>query len=132
MAISRKKVWSQSLPCAATPIKYITENGFSIIRVGDLDSSVSSRCSDCRFVVQRDDGPRREVHVSFDRDLIAEIRMRRRAPLADSSVFWLVCAESCLANYLWQYDDLPPNDSLVIDQLSPDELMLAFHWHDQQ
>ena len=131
MAISRKKVWPQCLPCATAPIKYITENGFSIIRVGDLDATVRSCCSDCRFVVQRDDGPRREVHVSFDRDLTAEIRMRRRAPLADGSLFWLVCAESCLANYLWQYDDLPPNDRLVINQLPPDELMLAVHWRDQ-
>jgi hypothetical protein len=46
-------------------------------------------------------------------------------------MFWLVCAESCLANYLWESNEFPPNDFLVIKQLSPDELMLALHWRDR-
>ena len=46
-------------------------------------------------------------------------------------MFWLVCAENCLANYLWEYDQFPPNHHLAIDELAPEELLLALHWRDQ-
>jgi hypothetical protein len=35
-----------------------------------------------------------------------------------------------LATYLWETNDYPPNDRLMIKELSPDELMLALHWRD--
>jgi hypothetical protein len=131
MAISRKEVWPQTLPNAVAPIKYLTENGFSIVRLCEVDRSLRNSPDDCRFLVQRDDGPQHEIHVSFSARLIAELAIRRRNPLSAASVFWLVCAEACLANYLWEHDQFPPNNSLVIDQLAPEQLMLALHWRDR-
>jgi hypothetical protein len=63
--------------------------------------------------------------------LIGELKIRRRSPLSETSVFWLVCAENRLANYLWEHDELPLNHSLAIDELPPEELMLALHWRDR-
>ena len=131
MAMSRKEVWPQHLPRAATPIKYLTENGFSIVRLAEVDRSVRVSPDDCQFLVQRDHEPQQEIHVNFSQRLIAELKIRRRSPLSEASFFWLVCAETCLANYLWEHDQLPPNHYLAIDELGPEELMLALHWRDR-
>jgi hypothetical protein len=130
MATSRKEIWPQNLPRAATPIKYLTENGFSIVRLCDLNKAEAISPDDCGFLVQRDDGPPREVHVNFAQVLVTDLLIQRRNGLSATSVFWLVCAESCLANYLWERDQFPPNDRLAIQALSPDELMLGLHWRD--
>ena len=131
MAISRKEVWPQTLSSAVAPIKYVTENGFSIVRLCEVDRSLRDSPDDCQFLVQRDDEPQHEIHVSFSTRLIAELKIRRRSPLSEASIFWLVCAENYLANYLWEHDQLPPNHYLAIDELAPEELMLALHWRDR-
>ncbi len=130
MATSRKEIWPQNLPRTATPIKYLTENGFSIVRLCDLNKAIATSPDDCGFLVQRDDGPEHEIHVSFAPQLVTDLLTRRRTALSATSVFWLVCAESCLANNLWECDQFPPHDCLAIQELSPDELMLGLHWHD--
>jgi hypothetical protein len=130
MAISRKEVWPHLLSSAVTPIKYVTENGFSIVRLCEVDHSLQDSPDDCQFLVQRDDESPHEIHVSFSAQLVAELKTRRRTPLSDESIFWLVCAENCLATYLWERDQFPPNYALAIDELAPDQLMLALHWRD--
>lgn len=129
MAVNRKFI-AIPAPARPEPIQYLTENGFSIIRLCDVDGAIHNSPSDCGFLVARDEGRGREIHVAFGSQLVAELRGRRRFPLTDDSVFWLVCAESCLATYLWESDDFPSNDHLAIEQLSPEELMLALHWRD--
>jgi hypothetical protein len=131
MAIRRKEAWPQILPSTPAPIKYLTENGFCIVRLCDVDRSLRNSPDDCRFLVQRNDEPQHEIHVSFSMRLIAELKIRRRSPLSAASIFWLVCAEACLASYLWEHDQLPPNNALAIDELAPEELMLALHWRDR-
>ena len=85
---------------------------------------------ECRFLVQHENGIEREVQVGFDERLVASLRIRRRIPLSETSVFWLVCAESCLAKYLWEKNAFPPDGKLIMNELAPDELMLALHWRD--
>ena len=131
MAIRQKEIWPQALPTAATPIRYLTENGFSIVRLCDVDHSLRTSPHDCEFLVQPEDARQHRIHVNFSERLIADLKFRRRSPLSEASVFWLVCAESYLARYLWEHDQLPPNDSLAIDELGPEELMLALHWRDR-
>ena len=132
MASSRKQFWPEPVAQTKPPIKYLTENGFSIIRLSDIDQSVINTPEECRFLVQDERDVEREIKVSFSGDLVARIRFRRRGALSDKSVFWLVCAESCLARYLWEENDYPPDDRLTMNELSPDELMLAIHWRDQE
>ena len=131
MAIRQKEVWPQILPRAATPIRYLTENGFSIVRLCDVDRSRRDSPDCCQFLVQKDDGPQNEIHLRFSPRLIAELKIRRRNPLSEASIFWLVCAESYLARHLWEHNQLPPNNFLAIDELAPEELMLALHWRDR-
>lgn len=132
MAISRKQFSPDAVPEPKTPIKYLTENGFSIIRLSDIDPSATNIPTECRFLVQGEHNVEREIKVSFSEGLIARIRFRRRGELSDQSMFWLVCAESCLATYLWEQNDYPQNDRLIVNELSPDELMLAIHWRDRE
>jgi hypothetical protein len=131
MAVNRRQVVPDSLAPEVSPIQYVTENGFSIIRLCDIDKSVTATSRECRFVVRNEHGRQREVAVAFEERLIAQIQSRRRSRLSDSSVFWLVCAEQCLATYLWENGDYPDGKQLTISELAPDELLLARHWNDQ-
>jgi hypothetical protein len=131
MASSRKQFRPDRVAQAKSPIKYVTENGFSIIRFSDVDPTVINTPEECRFLVQGEFDVEREIKVSFSKDLIARIRIRRRGALSDQSMFWLVCAESHLATYLWEKTDYPPDDRLTMNELSPDELMLGVHWRDK-
>jgi hypothetical protein len=132
MAVNRRQVNPNSLANEISPIQYITENGFSIIRVSDVDKSFVDTPSKCRFLVRNERGWEREVTVHFDEKLISQIQIRRRIPLSKTSVLWLVCAEQCLATYLWENNDYPDNGQLSISELPLDELLLATHWTDQR
>ena len=132
MAVSRRKLVPDRLPHARSPIQCVTENGFSIIRLCEVDGLVTDTARECRFLVRNERGRERKVTVAFDEDLIARIQRQRRVPLLDQSVLWLVCAERCLATYLWEKDDYPHGGQLTISELSVDEFLLAKHWSDQQ
>jgi hypothetical protein len=130
MAANRKALRPDHLPQASSPIRYITENGFSIIRLSDIHPSVINTPRECRFLVQREDEKECEIKVAFEEEVVDRLRIRRRFPLSATSLFWLVCAESCLATYLWEQDNYPPDGRLVIGYLPPDELMLGLHWRE--
>jgi hypothetical protein len=132
MAVNRRQVVPDSLAQEASPIQYVTENGFSIIRLCDIDESATATSRGCRFVVRNERGWEREVAVAFEESLIAQIQSGRRSRLLYSSVFWLVCAEQCLATYLWENDDYPDGGQLIIRELPVDELLLATHWSDRR
>ena len=130
MSTSRKNVRPDRLAQVTSPIKYITENGFSIVRLSEIDSSVTDTPRECRFLVEDEHGLEREVKVEFTEDLILRIRIKRRIPLSASSKFWLTCGEKCLATYLWENGNFPLNERLTISDLYVDELLLAMHWRD--
>ena len=132
MAVNRRQVIPDRLAKKISPIQYVTENGFSIIRLCDVDKSVTATSRECRFLVRNERGWEREVTVAFEESLIAQIQSRRRSRLLDSSVLWLVCAEQCLATYLWENDDYPEGGQLIIRDLPADQLLLATHWSDQR
>ena len=132
MATSRKASLPDRSPQAASPIQYITENGFSIIRLAEIDRTVTDTPRECHFLVRDERGREREIVVSFHDRLIARVQMERRARLSERSAFWIVCAESCLATYLWEMDAYPPDGRLNVTELSLDQSLLAKHWKDQQ
>jgi hypothetical protein len=132
MAVSKKRIRPDRLAQVTSPIKYITENGFSIVRRSEIDRSVIDTPKECHFLVQHENGAEREVKVGFAEHLITTLQIRKRIPFSETSPFWVVCAESCLANYLWEKTEYPLDGRLNIDELSPDELMLALHWRDRE
>ena len=131
-AMRRKQIRPDDLPHTRSPIKYLTENGFSIVRISEIDPSVTDSPSECHFLVQYEEEREREIRVAFTENVVALLRIRRRFPLSETSPFWLVCAESSLATYLWEKNDYPPDDQLSVKELSPDQLMLALHWRDRE
>ncbi len=112
------------------PVEFVTENGFSIVRLCEVDPSTRDTAVECRFVVRNPEGWEHQVTVEFDEDLIALIQQRRHRPLSLSSSFWLECAERQLATYLWQSDSCPPGGRLILSELSSDYFLLARHWID--
>jgi hypothetical protein len=131
MAVNRRQVIPDSVAKKASPIQYVTESGFSIVRLSEVDKSVTATARESRFLVRNERGWEREITVAFEEGLIAQIQSRRRCRLLDSSVLWLVCAEHHLATYLWENDDYPEGQ-LIISELTADELLLATHWSDQR
>jgi hypothetical protein len=132
MAISRKQIIPDALSGRPSPIQYMTENGFSIIRLSEVDGSVIDTARECHFLVRSEGGWEREVAVHFEEGLVAQIQRQRRTHLSDTSVLWLVCAERCLATYLSENDDYPRGGQLTISELPVDEFVLATHWNDQE
>jgi hypothetical protein len=132
MAVNRRQVIPDSVSKKASPIQYVTENGFSIVRLSEVDKSITATSRECRFLVRNERGWEREITVAFEEGLIAQIQSRRRSRLLDSSVLWLVCAEQRLATYLWKNGGYPDGGQLIISDLPADELLLATHWSDRQ
>ncbi len=143
MAIRNEELLSGRQAKRQSAIQYVTENGFSIMRCSDVETSgvpgtaAAPRCSsgtdtahECRFLVRNPLGWEREVTVEFDDDVIAQVENRRRSRLSLTSGFWLNCAERCLATYFWENDGYPPGGQLTVNELCGDELLLATHWRD--
>jgi hypothetical protein len=130
MAISKIRVSPSDLAEARPPIEYVTENGFSIVRLSEISGLAADTAQECRFLVRGPRGREREISVEFDEKLVTLIQGQRRTSLPDTSVFWLNCAERCLATYLWKNDGYPAGGQLTISELSDDDLLLAKHWRD--
>jgi hypothetical protein len=113
------------------PIKVVTENGYTIMRLGDIDQSIGDTPDGCHFRVTNPNGVEREINVRFDRALVTQIQdRRRRGQLTAASKYWPVMAEKILADYVWRHGDFPPAGDLRIDQLDVDDLLLGAHWLD--
>lgn len=117
----------------AAPIKLLTENGYTILRRSEINPSAVDNAKLCRFSVEDPNNNKRDVRVSFDDELIANIQHRRRnLPLSMQSKYWLVCAESQLAIYLFELNELPADGNLRISEVPGDELLMAQHWRDAE
>jgi hypothetical protein len=132
MALRSEELSSSSVAGRQRPIQYVTENGFSIIRLSEIRPRITDTARECRFLVRNPRGSECEVSVGFDDGVLALVQSRRRDDLSLTSTFWLICAERCLATYLWENDNYPDGGRLNIGELSVDELLLATYWSDPQ
>src|SRR6267143_5019390 len=110
------------------PIEYLTENGFSIIRLNDIDKSIPAVGATHEFLVRDPHGYELYITVQISGDPIAEVGWRSRGRISNESSYWISLAERHLATYLWENDDYPPDATLSIDQLTIDDLDLARRW----
>lgn len=110
------------------PIEFLTENGFSIIRLSDIDRSIPAVGATHEFLVRDPHGHEPHITVQISSDAIKEIGRRRLGRLSNESSYWINLAERHLATYLWENDDYPPDARLKLDQLTLDDLDYARRW----
>ena len=128
MAVSRRQVTPDCLVNESSPIQYVTENGFSIIRLSDIDKSITAGGTKHAFVVRDPRGHGLEIAVDISDSAVAEIVSRSSGRLSLNSSYWICCAERHLATYLWENDDYPPEARLKVEMLTLDDLNLARRW----
>jgi hypothetical protein len=128
MAVSRGQVNSDRFANGYSPIRYVTENGFSIVRLCDIDKSITSKGTKHFFVVRDPQGYELEITVDVSDSAVEEIVSRSRGRLSLNSSYWIYCAERHLADYLWENDDYPPEAGLKVEVLTLDDLNLARRW----
>jgi len=128
MAVGRRQVTPDCLANRSSPIQYVTENGFTIIRLCDIDQSITAEGTNHSFVVRDPHRYEREITVDISDSAVAEIVSGSRWRLSLNSSYWICCAERHLADYLWENDDYPPEARLKVDVLTLNDLNLARRW----
>jgi hypothetical protein len=128
MAMIDKRASPNSSAEAHPPIEYLTENGFSIIRLCEIDKSISGTGTNHQFLVRDPNGYELQITVDVSASAIDQIGRRSRGRISNDSSFWISCAERHLATYLWENDDYPPDAKLTVNQLTLDDLDLAIRW----
>ena len=128
MAVGGRQLTPDCLAKKSSLIQYVTENGFSIIRLCDIDESITAEGTKHSFVVRNPDGDELEITVDISDAAAAEIISRSSERLPLNSSYWICCAERHLADYLWESDAYPPEARLKVDVLTLNDLNLARHW----
>lgn len=128
MAVNREQLVPDSDWARYRPIELITENGFGLVRVSELDGSSTPSAGSYAFLVRDPHGYELEITVEIDPAVAVEVFKRGQGRISAVSSYWICCAERHLADYLMEQDDYPPDATLKVDQLSPDDLDLARRW----
>ena len=128
MAVSRTQLIPGSLANESWPIQYVTENDFSIIRLCDIDQSITAGGTKHLFMVLDPHGFELEVTLEISESAVAEIISRSRGRLSLKSSYWICCAERHLADYLCENNDSPPGAKLKVEVLTLNDLDLARRW----
>jgi len=110
------------------PIEFLTENGFSIFRLCDIDKSISAVGTTHRFLVRDPNRYELQITVDVSNTAVEQVVRRSRGRISKNSSYWIACAEQHLATYLWENDDYPPDAKLTANQLTLDDVDLAIRW----
>lgn len=128
MAVKKENLEVDSAAARFRPVELITENGFSIVRVGESDGSRRAPEGRYVFMVRDPEGSEREITVEIDQQAVNEITLRSRGRISSESSYWICCAERHLAEYLWENDNYPLDGKLTVEYLTPEDLNLAVRW----
>jgi len=129
--VERRRLVTEPSP-ERRPIEYLTENDFSIIRLSDIDKSISAVGTTHQFLVRDPHGYELQIAVEIAPDAVDQIAASSRGRISNESSYWICLAERHLATYLWENDDYPPGAALRIDQSTIDDLDLARRWGRQE
>jgi hypothetical protein len=110
------------------PIEFLTENGFSIVRRWEADGDLAPVDGQFSFLVRNPQDLQSEVTVAVTAESLRTMpsHVRERVPL--SSSFWISCAENHLAEYLWEHNAFPIDNKLMVECMSPEEIISATQW----
>jgi len=110
------------------PIEFLTENGFSIVRRWEADGDSAPVDGQFSFLVRNPQGLESEVTVKVAGECLQTMPLHARERVPLSSSFWISCAENHLAEYLWEHNAFPIDNKLMIDCVSPAEIISAVRW----
>jgi hypothetical protein len=113
------------------PIEFLTENGFSIVRRWEADGGPAPVDGQFSFLVRNPQDLESEVTVKVAGECLQTMPLRARARVPLSSSFWISCAENHLAEYLWEHNAFPTDNQLMIDCVSPAEIISATQWRSE-
>ena len=128
MAVKKDQLELDGDEALHRPIELITENGFGIVRVDEIEGASPAAPGCYLFIVRDPRDAELEITVVFAEAAAVEIVLRSRGRISNQSTYWICCAERHLAEYLWEHDDFPPNATLCVELLTPDDLNLARCW----
>lgn len=128
MRMQNQRYEPESSPAESRPIELITENGFSILRSWEIERTAAPVEGEYRFVVRSDEGTEREITVAVTEEAVAQIFIRTRGRIRSVNAFWIYAAERHLANYLGDEDRYPPGDTFIVNDLDPEDCLLALRW----
>ncbi|MFN2578849.1 MAG: hypothetical protein ABR607_14305 [Pyrinomonadaceae bacterium] len=111
-----------------SPIQFLTENGFSIVRQWEAEPEPPPADGPYTFIVSNATGEKRRIGVAFTDDVVERTKLRTAGRVGPGSDFWIYCAERCLANHLWENDAFPTNDTIRIEASDREDLLLALRW----
>ena len=131
MKTIRNVLVAEYSPVENRPIEFITENGFRIIRVCEIDELIPAVGTTHEFLVRDPDGFELEITVHIAEGVAQALARRSRGHLTPDSSYWICCAERHLAEYLFEQEDYPADARLIVDQPSLDDLNLARRWGSQ-
>src|SRR2546423_15279196 len=102
------------VPASTRPIELVTENGFSIVRVWEINRVPPPTEGKYHFMVRNPQNLEREIIVSVAAEAVAQIELQTAGRILLCSSFWICCAERHLANYLSESDDYPSGQGLCV------------------
>jgi DNA-binding response OmpR family regulator len=106
----------------------VTLNGFHISRSSDVDNDKQDEAKERRFVVTDPNGSEHAVTVKIEDESVSYVERMTRRSLPPENSFWTQRAERTLAEYLWNEGQTPPNGTLTVKPVHPDELPMAERW----
>jgi hypothetical protein len=118
----------ESSPADTRPIELVTDNGFSIWRLWEINREPLPAAGKYSFLVRNSQTQEREILVEVAGELFVIIDLKTERRIRSGSTFWICCAERHLSIYLWENDDYPPGDHLNVARLDPEDVMTAIRW----
>ena len=123
-----RQVIPDCLAKRVSPIEYVTENGFGIIRLCEIDKSIPAVGATHEFLVRDPNGYELHITVQISNHAIADVGWRSRGRISNESSYWISLAERHLATYLWENDDYPADAKLEVNDLTLDDIDLVRRW----
>lgn len=131
MLQSRNQIAGEYCATEHRPIEFLTENGFRVVRLCEIDNSIPADGLRHLFLVRDPDGFELEITVDVAEKVAHALTSRSSGRLTADSSYWVGCAERHLAEHLCEQEDYPADARLIVDQPSLDDLNLARRWGTQ-
>jgi hypothetical protein len=109
-------------------IELVTENGFSILRLWEIEGTPPPIAGAYPFLVRNPQSVERPIAVEIIDAVVVQIELSTWGRIRQGSSFWICCAERHLAIYVWEHDNYPEGDKLRVNRLDPDDLMTSIRW----